>query len=103
MTTTLKRSTIYVSPYVRYACSRPGCHGYGRYGTATGMRFCGDCWRRYMLVEYCQRLCIDDLSTRIKGGTYQGSDLWRCVQWICQASDEEIEQWATALGLEDVA
>jgi hypothetical protein len=101
MTMTLKRSTLYISPFVRYTCSTPECNGYGRYGTASGHRWCGDCWKRYMLVEVMQRCYSRDLSLR--GAAYQASDLVQAIGWIQQASGDEIATVCEWLHVEDVA
>jgi hypothetical protein len=101
MTTILKRSTLYISPFPRYVCSRPGCTGHGRYGNAAGTRWCGDDWKRHMLVEVMQHCYSADLSLR--GAAYQASELMQTIAWIQQASGDEIATVCAWLHVEDVA
>lgn len=95
MTQTLKRSTLYTSPFVRYACSRPGCIKAAHFGNATGDRWCVDCYPRYRLVEHMSEV----LHRQTTGAGIARSPLGEWVTFARTGEDREIEQACAVMGV----
>ena len=93
MTMTLKRSTVYTSPFPRYACSRPGCTGNATFGNAAGTRWCVDHHTSYRLVEHMS----DVLSRHTTGAGIARSPLGDWLTFARCGSDEDIEQACKAM------
>lgn len=89
MTMTLPRSATYIQRRLNTPCSRVGCTWPGRYGTASGSRWCIRCYQRLQLVEMAQYAYLHsewwlDLKAR------ETSELAQCVKWISNADEWKI-------------
>jgi len=96
----LRPMPYHFSRIVQARCSK--CNAYAYYGTASGSRWCIRHWRQHALVEMVQRWYLSDMWMEwIQGRvSVQEREMRKCVQWIRDAGESEIEGVCRLFGLE---